>query len=111
MGRGAVEHDHGAATQLEPPIKSRANELVGLGYIGVDIVLDRVRGPLVLELNARPGLNIQLANRVGLLTRLARIEAEPELPRSVEAKIELARELFADSSMSELQPQISPQLD
>lgn len=33
-----------------------------ISYLGVDIVLDRERGPLVLEMNARPGLAIQLAN-------------------------------------------------
>ena len=50
-------------------------DLTGLGYIGVDLVLDAVRGPLILELNARPGLNIQLANRRGLLPRLQTVEA------------------------------------
>ncbi len=40
-------------------ISARCHELTGLGYIGVDIVLDRDLGPLVLELNARPGLAIQ----------------------------------------------------
>src|SRR5690606_38897550 len=51
-------------------IAARCYELTGLGYIGVDIVLDRDRGPLILELNARPGLAIQIANRQGLLRRL-----------------------------------------
>jgi hypothetical protein len=32
---------------------------------------------LLLELNARPGLNIQIANRTGLLGRLQRVAAEP----------------------------------
>lgn len=41
-----------------------------LGFIGVDVIIDRVRGPLVVELNARPGLNIQLANRAGLRREL-----------------------------------------
>ena len=49
----------------------RCYEAVGLGYLGVDIVLDRDLGPLILELNARPGLNIQLANRKGLRHPLA----------------------------------------
>jgi alpha-L-glutamate ligase-like protein len=40
----------------------RAAACVPLGYIGVDIVIDAVRGPLVLELNARPGLEIQNIN-------------------------------------------------
>ena len=50
-------------------------EAVELGYLGVDIVLDRDHGPLILELNARPGLNIQLANRRGLRSRLNAVEA------------------------------------
>lgn len=37
-----------------------------LSYLGVDIVLDQKEGPLVLEINTRPGLAIQLANRTGL---------------------------------------------
>jgi D-alanine-D-alanine ligase-like ATP-grasp enzyme len=46
--------------------------------MGVDLVLDRHRGPLILELNARPGLSIQIANRHGLGHRLAAIEAEAD---------------------------------
>ncbi|HNP37322.1 MAG TPA: alpha-L-glutamate ligase-like protein [Woeseiaceae bacterium] len=53
---------------------SRCYELTGLGYLGVDIVIDRDKGPLILELNARPGLNIQIANRIGILTRVHRID-------------------------------------
>jgi alpha-L-glutamate ligase-like protein len=48
---------------------------VGLGYIGVDIVIDPVDGPMLLEANARPGLAIQIANARGLLPRLAQIDA------------------------------------
>lgn len=58
-------------------IAAGCHELTGLGYIGVDIVLDREFGPMLLELNARPGLNIQIANRAGLRPRLARVEALP----------------------------------
>ena len=49
-------------------------ELCGLGYIGVDMVLDQERGPLILELNARPGLNIQIANDCGLTHRTRAVE-------------------------------------
>lgn len=55
-----------------------AYELTGLGYLGVDIVLDKSEGPLMLELNARPGLNIQIANRCGLMKRYEAIEREVE---------------------------------
>jgi alpha-L-glutamate ligase-like protein len=54
---------------------SRCYELSGLGYVGVDFVLDRSKGPLILELNARPGLAIQMANGNGLLHRLKKVEA------------------------------------
>ncbi|WP_374602674.1 alpha-L-glutamate ligase-like protein [Arenimonas sp.] len=54
---------------------SRCYELSGLGYVGVDFVLDRDRGPLILELNARPGLAIQMANGNGLESRLRKVEA------------------------------------
>ncbi|MFW5427054.1 MAG: alpha-L-glutamate ligase-like protein [Methylophagaceae bacterium] len=66
-------------------------DLVGLGYIGVDIVLDRDHGPLMLEMNARPGLSIQLANRCGLLTRLERVEAIKDIPDTVAARVNLAK--------------------
>lgn len=39
----------------------------GLHYLGADIVIDRDRGPLVLEVNARPGLQIQNVTGQGLL--------------------------------------------
>ena len=38
------------------------------------IVLDKNKGPLVLELNARPGLAIQIANGLGMLPRLRELE-------------------------------------
>jgi alpha-L-glutamate ligase-like protein len=45
---------------------TRSSQIFGLGYLGVDIVIDRFQGPMVIEVNARPGLNIQLANAKGL---------------------------------------------
>ena len=53
---------------------ARGMEVTGLGYLGVDIVIDRDLGPLILEMNARPGLNIQIANCTGLSTRIDRID-------------------------------------
>lgn len=74
-------------------LAARCSDLVGLGYLGVDIVLDRDLGPLVLELNARPGLNVQLANRVGLLGALHRVEDLEEIPRPISDRIAVAREI------------------
>ena len=51
-------------------------DLTELGYLGVDVVLDAHKGPLMLELNARPGLAIQIANQQGLLHKLEKIKAE-----------------------------------
>jgi len=48
---------------------------VGLGYLGVDVVVDADDGPLLLEANARPGLAIQIANGTGLLPRLKSIDS------------------------------------
>ena len=49
---------------------SRISDVVGLGYIGVDFVCDARYGPLVLEVNARPGLAIQIANQAGIRSRI-----------------------------------------
>ena len=51
-------------------LAASCNALTGLGYIGADVVLDRQRGPMLLELNARPGLAIQVANQAGLRHRM-----------------------------------------
>lgn len=66
----------------------------GLGYIGVDIVLHPVKGPMVLELNAQPGLQIQLANAAGLKKRLERVE-DLEV-RDAEHGVKIAKALFAE---------------
>jgi alpha-L-glutamate ligase-like protein len=44
----------------------RAAEAAPLGLLGVDIVVDVNQGPLVLEINARPGLEIQNVHGEGL---------------------------------------------
>ncbi len=37
-----------------------------LNYLGVDIVIDKNKGPQIMEINVRPGLGIQLVNKQGL---------------------------------------------
>lgn len=73
---------------------ARCFELTGLGYMGVDIVLDRNMGPLILEINARPGLGIQIANHDGLQSRLDRIEALASIPANPKERVALTLELF-----------------
>src|SRR5690606_36901863 len=75
-------------------------ELCGLGYIGVDMVLDVEKGPLILELNARPGLNIQIANDCGLTHRAHAVEAhiaelaKNDVKESVEERVRFSQQLF-----------------
>lgn len=68
-------------------------EMTGLGYLGADLVLDRRHGPMMLELNARPGLAIQMANGEGLGGRLELIEREPD-GADVEARVAFAVQHF-----------------
>lgn len=75
-------------------IASRCYGLTGLAYQGVDIVLDKERGPMILEINARPGLNIQIANQSGLLPRLRTVEQHHHELESVEDRIHFAMEHF-----------------
>lgn len=72
---------HADLSTLEVPfwrehllIAAKGYEMTGLGYLGADIVLDEYKGPMMLELNARPGLAIQIANGRGMADILKKIE-------------------------------------
>ncbi|WP_242345424.1 sugar-transfer associated ATP-grasp domain-containing protein [Anaeromyxobacter terrae] len=58
-------------------VARRAARAVPLGYLGVDVVVDRERGPLVLEINARPGLEIQNVTGRALGDALAALADAP----------------------------------
>ena len=66
---------------------------MGLGYLGVDVAIDETAGPLVLELNARPGLSIQNANGCGLKSRLEAIERMDLENSSFVKRVSIAVEL------------------
>lgn len=68
-------------------------EMTGMGYLGVDIVLDEQRGPLLLEINARPGLSIQTANMKGLLINLQKVKSLSAQVDS-QSKVEFAVQNF-----------------
>lgn len=74
---------------------ARSYELTGLGYQGIDIVLDRDRGPMILELNARPGLSIQIANRAGLKPRLQAVLRHGAQHLPVLERVAFAKKHFA----------------
>ncbi|MBM4256878.1 MAG: alpha-L-glutamate ligase-like protein [Deltaproteobacteria bacterium] len=75
-------------------VAARCADAVALGYLGVDITVDEKGQPLVLELNARPGLAIQLANRRGLRPLIDEIERRNPRTLVVQERIQLGQSLF-----------------
>ena len=69
-------------------------EMSGLGYIGTDMVLDGIRGPLLLELNARPGLSIQIANGRGLLHNLRTVEQLENTAMKAPCRVQFSQQNF-----------------
>ncbi|WP_022940148.1 alpha-L-glutamate ligase-like protein [Psychromonas hadalis] len=77
-------------------LASSCYEMSGMGYLGTDMVLDRDLGPMLLELNARPGLAIQIANGQGILPRLKLVESlGDDHNMSVEERIEFCKKHFS----------------
>lgn len=105
--RQVYEHpDSGAdLTNLQIPnwrdllvLAGKCADASGLGYLGVDVVLDKYRGPLLLELNARPGLAIQICNARGMASRIAVIDSlSPAcFRRSPDERVDQVLELFGE---------------
>ena len=80
---------------------AEAQKISGLGFLGADIAIDRERGPVILELNARPGLSIQLANLSGLKERLDRVSGLKI--RSVDRGIRVGMNLFGGEIEEEIE--------
>jgi alpha-L-glutamate ligase-like protein len=79
---------------------ARGFEVTRLGYIGADLVVDRDAGPMLLELNARPGLTIQVANGAGLLPRLRHIESlDPDLIPDAAERVDFSMRAFASDKV------------
>ncbi len=113
--RGVLENDvvrlhpdtnaelEGLEVPLWPKIMlmaARCYELTGLGYLGVDIVLDVAKGPLMLELNARPGLNIQIANREGIVGRLHEVEMAAGAALTPEERVAFSANTFSRATVA-----------
>jgi hypothetical protein len=75
-------------------LAARCYEVTGLGYMGCDMVIDEAKGPLLLEMNARPGLSIQIANNQGLVPRLKHIEQLEDYYVTVEDRVAYAMATF-----------------
>lgn len=82
-------------------LAAECHELTGLGYLGADLVVDENRGPLMLELNARPGLSIQVANGAGLLPRLRKVESLELIPKSPADRVAFAQTHFSRTPLAE----------
>ncbi len=78
-----------------------ASDQTGLGYVGADVVVDARRGPVVLELNARPGLAIQAANRAGLLPRLRAVSERVQPGAPLAERIALGIEIASSARAAE----------
>lgn len=92
-----------------------AAKTIGLGYMASDIVLQPINlekqqsnkvtieeqgaVPMILEVNAQPGLKIQIANRAGLRERLLRVQGLKIV--SSRHGIKVAQALFADPKLQE----------
>lgn len=70
----------------------KVQQVTNVWYVWCDIVLDDTFGPLLLEMNVRPGLEVQVANKVPLLERLKKVQNIKV--NSVEKWVRLARDLF-----------------
>jgi alpha-L-glutamate ligase-like protein len=75
-------------------LTSKCYEVTEMGYLGADIVLDKTRGPLLLELNARPGLAIQIANGIGMQKRLAIVKSQLQTIRNAEERVAFVVDRF-----------------
>ena len=87
---------------------AKGYDVTGLGYLGVDFVIDRKHGPLILEMNARPGLNIQIANCSGLAHRLTRIDEIFDEKADPITRARIARSEFAAERQTALPLNGSP---
>ncbi len=73
-------------------ISSKIQYITNIGYLAVDLTLDRDLGPVLLEVNARAGLMVQVANLAPLRSRLKRVEGLSV--SSPEKGVRIAQELF-----------------
>jgi alpha-L-glutamate ligase-like protein/uncharacterized protein (TIGR02421 family) len=75
-------------------ISSRIQYITNIGYLAVDLTLDAEQGPVLLEVNARAGLMVQVANLAPLRTRLERVKGvQVSTP---EKGVRMAQDLFGE---------------
>ena len=75
-------------------LASKVQFVTNLGYLAVDVVIDRNVGPVLLEINARAGLAVQIANLAPLRKRLERIQGV-KVP-TPEKGVRIAQDMFGN---------------
>ena len=82
-------------------ISSRVQLITNLGYMAIDICIDKNSGPVLLEINARAGLGVQIANLAPLRKRLERIEG---VKVTTPAKgVRIAKDMFGNIVEKEIE--------
>lgn len=84
---------------LELAVKTQ--EISGLGFLGADVAIDKERGPVFLEVNARAGLSIQVANQAGLQERMERVEGIKI--KTIKRGVNVGMDLFGGEIEEELE--------
>jgi glutathione synthase/RimK-type ligase-like ATP-grasp enzyme len=69
---------------------SKANKI---GYLGLDVVIDQNKGPMLIEANVRPGIAIQIANNEGLKSRLELIDEKKLNNKNID-EVEFIKKYF-----------------
>ncbi len=75
-------------------IASKAQLATNLGYMAADISIDQSTGPVLLEVNARAGLGVQVANLAPLRQRLERVEGIKVT--NTEKAVRIAKDMFGN---------------
>ncbi|HBO16599.1 MAG: Alpha-L-glutamate ligase-related protein [Candidatus Moranbacteria bacterium GW2011_GWE2_35_2-] len=79
----------------------KAQEISGLGFLGADVAIDKEKGPVFVEINARAGLSIQIANLAGLRGRLERVEGLKI--KTIKRGVRVGMDLFGGEIEEELE--------
>lgn len=75
-------------------ISSQIQQMTNIGFLGVDLTIDKDMGPVLLEVNARAGLMVQIANLAPLGKRLERVKGLKV--SSPEKGVRMAQDLFGE---------------
>ncbi len=84
---------------------SRIQQVTKIGYLAVDMTIDDDGGPKLLEVNARAGLAVQVANLAPLRSRLERVTGL--IVPTPEKGVLLGKELFGQSAPRATETQIA----